>query len=212
MKNLFLLALMCLFVFSNGSAAQDKTGTDETKTTEADKPRRKSFRPTKDQIAQAQTKLKTAGLYAGDADGRYNSDFRTAVRNFQAANGLKRKGSMNRATLEKMGIALTEEQKLLPVNPKDLASEKNERDDRDEKDDRPKRSIFRATAEQIAEVQKMLKTKGLFAGEADGKLNPATRAAVREWQGQNNVKKTGTLNKETLEAMGIALTDKQKSM
>ena len=60
------------------------------------------------------------------------------------------------------------------------------------------------------EVQKMLKEKKLYNGEETGKLNPSTRAAIREWQSQNNVKKTGTLNKMTLEAMKIKLTDKQK--
>jgi peptidoglycan hydrolase-like protein with peptidoglycan-binding domain len=55
----------------------------------------------------------------------------------------------------------------------------------------------------------MLKKKGMYAGEETGKLNPETRAAIGEWQTQNSVKKTGTLNKETLEAMKIELTDRQ---
>lgn len=167
---------------------------------------RTSFRPTKEQIEEAQTKLKAAGLYNGESDGKYNNDLRTAVRNYQTANGLKRKGSLNRATLEKMKIELTESQMEIPVNPNDLASEKSDNADK------PKRTIFRATKEQIMEVQKMLKTAGLYNGEETGKLNPATRSAIREWQAQNNVNKTGTLNKETLEAMKVELTDKQKEM
>lgn len=173
------------------------------------KPTRKSFRPTKEQITEAQTKLKTAGLYNGEADGRYNKDLRTAIRNYQTANGLKRKGSLNRATLEKMEIELSESQMEMPVNPSDMASEKSDNTD---KTDKPKRTIFRATKEQIMEVQKMLKEKGLYKGEETGKLDPATRSAIREWQAQNNINKTGTLNKETLEAMKIELTDKQKEM
>lgn len=168
--------------------------------------RRSSFRPSKDQIEIAQTKLKTAGLYIGDADGKYNKELRAAIRNYQSANGLKRKGSLNRATLEKMEIELTESQMETPVNPDDIATEKTI------DPNKPKRTIFRANKEQIMEVQKMLKTAGLYNGEETGKLNPATRTAIREWQAQNNINKTGTLNKETLEAMKIELTEKQMEM
>ncbi len=172
----------------------------------SDKPKRVVFRPTNEQITEAQTKLKQAGLYKGETDGKYNDDLRAAIREYQTANGLKRKGSLNRATLEKMKIELTEEQMAIPVNPDDLASE------RSASADNPRKAIFRASKEQIIEVQTMLKAKGLYTGEATGKLNPETRAAIREWQTQNNVNKTGTLNKETLEAMGIELTDRQKEM
>ena len=171
----------------------------------SDRPRPKSFRPNKNQISQAQTMLKDKGSYAGEVTGKYSKDFRAAVKDFQSSNGLKRKGSLNRATLEKMEIELTDRQKEIPVNAKHYAKPKAEGDT-----DKPKRRIFRATKDQISQVQAMLKTKGLYDGEETGKLNPATRAAIREWQSQNNVKKTGTLNKVTLEAMKIKLTDKQK--
>lgn len=169
------------------------------------KTRRKSFRPGKEQIIAAQTKLKDGGSYAGAIDGKYNKDFRTSIRDYQSANGLKRKGSLNRATLEKMGIELTEAQMEIPADPNDLASAKSSGSG-----DKPARKIFRATKEQIASVQEMLKSKSLYEGETTGKLNPATRTAIGEWQAQNNMDKTGTLNKGTLEAMGIELTDKQK--
>ncbi len=167
------------------------------------KPRKKAFRPTKTQITEAQTKLKANGNFTGQVDGKYSKDMRVAIRDFQTANGLKRKGSLNRATLEKMGISLTEKQLEIPVNPDDLATA-------DSADgDKPKRRIFRANKDQIMLVQAMLKKVGLYNGEETGKLNPATRTAISEWQAQNNVKKTGTLNKATLEAMKIDLTDKQ---
>lgn len=175
-------------------------------TSGSSKSTRTSFRPGKEQIEAAQTKLKAAGLYNGDADGKYSNDLRAAIRNFQSANGLKRSGSLNRATLEKMEIELTESQMAIPVNPNDVGMEKTV------DPNKPKRIIFRATEEQITEVQKKLKGMGLYDGEETGKLNPETRTAIREWQAKNNVKKTGTLNKETLEAMKIELTDKQMEM
>ncbi|MEZ5346888.1 MAG: peptidoglycan-binding domain-containing protein [Pyrinomonadaceae bacterium] len=168
------------------------------------KARKKAFRPSKEQVTAAQTKLKDAGTYSGAIDGKYNNDFRTAIRDYQSANGLKRKGSLNRATLEKMGIELTEAQLEIPADPDDLASAGSG------SSAKPGRKIFRASKEQIAAVQEMLRSKNLYSGEATGKLNAETRTAIREWQQQNNVNKTGTLNKETLQAMGIELTASQK--
>lgn len=169
-------------------------------------PKRKVFRPTKEQITAAQEMLKENGSFEGEATGKYTNEFRAAIRDYQSANGLKRKGSLNRATLEKMGIEITESQEEIPVNPDDYASA----DD----DDTPKKRgpVFRATKEQITQVQTMLKDAGLYNGEVTGKFNDDFRASIKEWQETNGVKKTGTLNKVTLEAMKIELTDKQKAM
>ncbi len=164
---------------------------------------RRTFRATKDQVSGAQTILKGKGLYSGEPSGKYSKGFRDAVKEFQAANGLKRTGSLNRSTLEKLNIDLTDSQMEIPVNPNNLATAK----DPTKKTRGP---VFRATKDQISEVQRMLKGKSLYAGEETGKLNPETRTAIGEWQTQNSVKKTGTLNKETLEAMKIELTDRQK--
>ncbi|HUF03481.1 MAG TPA: peptidoglycan-binding domain-containing protein [Aridibacter sp.] len=178
--------------------------TDRQKGIEAPKgPKRTVFRVNKEQISEAQRLLKSRGKYNGSESGRYSNELRAAIREFQSEAGIRRSGSLNRATLEKMGIELTEAQSAIPVDPKDLEASK------------PRGSrgpVFRANKEQIANVQEMLKSKGLYQGEATGKLNPETRAAIKSWQTANDVKPTGTLNKETLVAMGIELTDSQKSM
>lgn len=72
--------------------------------------------------------------------------------------------------------------------------------------------IFRATKDQIKQAQAMLKTDGHYAGDATGKLDDATRTGLRKYQEAQTLKVTGTLNRVTLEKMGIALTDKQKTM
>jgi peptidoglycan hydrolase-like protein with peptidoglycan-binding domain len=77
----------------------------------------------------------------------------------------------------------------------------------------PKRGpIFRANKEQVKQAQMMLKQKGFYAGEQTGKLDDETRAGLKKYQAAENIKVTGTLNRATLEKMGIALTDKQKAM
>lgn len=167
--------------------------------------KRTVFRVNKDQISKAQETLKQKGLYNGAEDGKYSKGFRDSIKEFQSANGLRRSGSLNRATLEKLGIGLTESQSAIPVNPNDLATAGS-------KGSGKGRRVFRANPDQISSVQEMLAAKGVYSGAPTGKLDPATRSAIKEWQEGNSVKPTGTLNKETLVAMGIPLTDTQKEM
>ena len=71
--------------------------------------------------------------------------------------------------------------------------------------------VFRATKEQIKEAQGVLKQRGLYAGEPTGKLDDTTRAALKKYQEAEGIRVTGTLNRLTLEKMGIQLTEKQKA-
>ena len=75
-----------------------------------------------------------------------------------------------------------------------------------------RKPVFRATADQIKQAQALLKQRTLYAGEQTGKLDDDTRAGLKKYQTAEGLKVTGTLNKVTLEKMGIALTDKQKAM
>jgi peptidoglycan hydrolase-like protein with peptidoglycan-binding domain len=151
--------------------------------------------------------LKDKGLYTGAETGERNADTRAAIKSFQSANGLKATGTFNRATLEKMNVELTDAQKLIPVSPNSFATSET----KESKTDKPKRgAVFRASKEQVTQAQKMLKEKGMYSGEATGKLDDATREGLKKYQAANELKVTGTLNQITLDKMGIALTDKQK--
>jgi peptidoglycan hydrolase-like protein with peptidoglycan-binding domain len=174
--------------------------TDNTKTTTEIKTKKVVFRATKDQILQAQKILKVTEI------GKMDADTKTAVKKYQSENGLKQTGSLNRATLEKMGIQLTDKQKEIPVDPNSYASSDNKTTTEKKK----RGPVFRATKEQVTVAQKMLKEKGFYKGEETGKLDPETRAALKAYQEANGLKSTGTLNQITLEKMNIPLTDKQK--
>ena len=76
----------------------------------------------------------------------------------------------------------------------------------------PRKPVFRATKEQIKQAQKILKERGFYTGEETGKLDAGTRAGLKLYQAPESLKVTGTLNRVTLEKMGIALTDKQRTM
>ncbi len=75
-----------------------------------------------------------------------------------------------------------------------------------------RKPIFRANADQIKQAQAILKQRSFYSGEQTGKLGADTRDGLKKYQQAEALKVTGTLNKVTLEKMGIALTDKQKAM
>ncbi len=71
---------------------------------------------------------------------------------------------------------------------------------------------FRANKEQVTQAQNLLKQRSFYSGEADGKLNPDTRAGLKKYQEAEGLKITGTLNAVTLQKMSIPLTEKQQAM
>lgn len=63
-------------------------------------------------------------------------------------------------------------------------------------DAKPKRKNFRANKEQIVQAQKMLKVA------ESGKMDKETKAAIKMYQGENGLRKSGSLNRATLEILG----------
>ena len=113
MKTILTLTLLLLCVFNTGVLAQDTT-TSNTKTgTKQGGKRGPIFRATKEQINQAQAILKERGFYAGEQLGKLDDATRDGLRKYQQAEGLKVTGTLNKITLEKMNIALTEKQKSM---------------------------------------------------------------------------------------------------
>ncbi len=198
-KSIFIILVSLLISVSINAQTTPTTAT--TAAANEEKPKKQIFRANKDQVTQAQKMLKV------EETGKLNDETRAAIKKYQPENGLKATGTLNRATLEKMNIELTDRQKEMPVSPNSFASAEA---DKPADSAKPKRTIFRASKEQIMEAQKMLTTNKFYAGEATGKLDDATRDGLKKYQTANGLNATGTLNQVTLEKMGIALTDKQK--
>jgi len=209
---LFVAALMLSgSILAQSTSTSTSSGPSSTSSSSTSTSKRPPvFRPTKDQISQVQKILKDKKLYTAEPTGKYDDATRTGIKSFQKDNGLKETGTLNRATLEKFGVELTDAQKAIPASPNSFA-----------KPDEPKtttktektstKTIFRATADQVKAAQKALKDKSMYSGEQSGKLDDATRDGLKKYQDANGLKVTGTLNQATLEKMGIALTDKQKA-
>jgi len=109
-KFLTLTLLLCLF--TTGAMTQAATSTTQTGTKQGAR-RGPVFRATKEQINQAQAILKTRGFYSGEQIGKLDEATRDGLRKYQQEEGLKVTGTLNKVTLEKMNIALTERQKSM---------------------------------------------------------------------------------------------------
>ena len=113
MKHILTLALLLLCVFNTGVLAQNSTSTTTKTGTKQATKRGPIFRATKEQINQAQVILKERGFYAGEQVGKLDDATREGLRKYQQAEGLKVTGTLNKVTLEKMNITLTEKQKAM---------------------------------------------------------------------------------------------------
>lgn len=189
----FISAILVSLLLSLSVTAQAGTQVGASKPSTAKGP---VFRANKEQIAQVQRLLKIP------ESGKIDTPTRMAVMQYQSGNGLRATGTLNRATLEKIGVQLTDLQKTIPVSASSLPKTTNTRTARG--------PVFRANKEQIVAAQRMMKQRGIFTGTENGKLDEDTRSALKSFQERNGLKVTGTLNAVTLQKMGIGLTDKQK--
>jgi len=113
MKNILTLTLLLLCVLNTGVMAQSSTSTRTTTGTKQATKRGPIFRATKEQINQAQAILKERGFYGGEQLGKLDDATREGLRKYQQAERLKVTGTLNKVTLEKMNITLTEKQKMM---------------------------------------------------------------------------------------------------
>lgn len=96
----------------SASSKSKKPSGSTSSTSTSDGPKRPApFRANKDQITALQGKLKDAKLFTGEANGERSDELKEAIKKYQDTHGLKTTGTINAATIEKMGIALTDSQK-----------------------------------------------------------------------------------------------------
>ena len=112
-----LTVLLSLLIFFTTSMTQttsyNKNANARTSNSNANRKRGPIFRADKDQIKQAQAILKQRGFYAGEQTGKLDAATRDGLKKYQAAEGIKVTGTLNKVTLEKMSIPLTDKQKTM---------------------------------------------------------------------------------------------------
>ena len=65
---------------------------------------------------------------------------------------------------------------------------------------------------QIRQVQQKLKTAGLYKGQIDGKASPDLKEAVMEFQMQNKLPQTGSIDQHTMAALNSTSGSGSSSM
>jgi hypothetical protein len=113
MKKILSLILSLLFVFAIAVAAQTSSSSTSNNSTTTSKPRKPIFRASKDQIQQAQKILKDRAFYGGEQTGKLDDDTRAGLKKYQEAENIKVTGTLNKVTLEKMSIVLTDKQRAM---------------------------------------------------------------------------------------------------
>lgn len=116
MKMLLTVVLTLLFALSATVAQDNSANTNNpsrNSNTNTTKKRGPVFRANKEQIKQAQAILKQRNFYSGEQTGKLDAETRVGLKKYQEAEGLKVTGTLNRVTLEKMNIVLTDKQKAM---------------------------------------------------------------------------------------------------
>ncbi|MGI8656430.1 MAG: peptidoglycan-binding domain-containing protein [Pyrinomonadaceae bacterium] len=124
MKRLFTSALLSLLVCTFALATQNTDSGNMAKTrtkksasaansNTTAKKRGPVFRANKDQVKQAQALLKQRSFYTGEQTGKLDDATREGLKKYQTAESIKVTGTLNRLTLEKMSITLTDKQKAM---------------------------------------------------------------------------------------------------
>lgn len=118
MRKSLVAVLMLLFAFSIPAMSQNansKAANANSAATNANSTKKRGpiFRANKDQIKQAQAILKQRGFYAGEQTGKLDDDTRAGLKKYQEAEKVKVTGTLNKITLEKMNVMLTDKQKAM---------------------------------------------------------------------------------------------------
>jgi peptidoglycan hydrolase-like protein with peptidoglycan-binding domain len=108
-----LLILPVIGVAQNDNTNSNTSSTPPATNTNSGKKRGPVFRANTDQIKQAQAILKQRGFYSGEQTGKLDSDTRAGLKKYQEAEKIKVTGTLNKITLEKMNITLTDKQKAM---------------------------------------------------------------------------------------------------
>jgi peptidoglycan hydrolase-like protein with peptidoglycan-binding domain len=108
---LSLLLSMTVASAQNSNSTANANKNQNKSTTNAN--RGPVFRATADQIKQAQAILKQRSFYSGEQTGKLDDPTRAGLKKYQEAEALKITGTLNKITLEKMNITLTDKQKSM---------------------------------------------------------------------------------------------------
>ena len=139
------------------------------------------------EVKKLQQRLKDLGYLKGGVDGDFGAATETAVKNFQANNGLEVDGKAGPATLTKV---YSSSARRAPTTTRTNTP-------------RPTNTPFTSlkngsTGDDVRRMQNRLIELGYLSGRADGDFGDATEAAVRAFQARNGLTADGKAGTNTL--------------
>lgn len=177
-------------------------------------------------VSDIQTHLKARGYDTGDIDGRMGPKTRAAIKSFQRDNDLVADGIVGKNTqtalqgVEPLTAITTQELEPAPMNLSGVKTERERIQEILERDDfvevepgfelgTPSITVSsntKKTKEEKEDVQRALLELGYDVGEVDGVIGTKTRAAIRQFQKDNNLSADAVVGKNTAAAMNEAMS------
>ncbi|HJT86358.1 MAG TPA: peptidoglycan-binding domain-containing protein [Bryobacteraceae bacterium] len=159
-------------------------------------------------IRHAQRELKDQGYYRGRVDGIMGPETHRAIREYQRSENLAETGRLNRATASSLGLS-NEGQYGQQYNAENNQARQERNGEAGRSAEEPQTTQGNSSPEAqlssdvVRSAQQQLRQDGFYNGPVDGMMNQGTRAAIRQYQKQNNLPETGRLTRGTAQSLGI---------
>jgi peptidoglycan hydrolase-like protein with peptidoglycan-binding domain len=163
----------------------------------------------RDEVRDLQRNLQGQGLYHGSIDGILGPDTIAAVGAFQQKQGLEVSGRLNEQTAQALGLELGEIQPVRgggeegKVKKEDKSKKSQQGAERTELRGQETIQLTDLNVEQRRMLQQKLKDQGFYKGDVNGQVTPETTVAIRDFQKSKNLPVQGTLDRKTIEALGM---------
>jgi peptidoglycan hydrolase-like protein with peptidoglycan-binding domain len=175
-----VISLLAAGLLSSGLAmAQARSDSMEQEAAKAQTITRHDLKPA--DVRRVQSALNEAGYNAGTVDGVWGAATTRALRDFQKGKGLEVTGALDEGSVLALGFS------------------------RDEFFQSAPQAALRPA--DIRQVQEALNKEGFRVSPVDGQWGPATRSALRDFQQARGLEPSGTLDRETVLALGLSVSD-----
>jgi peptidoglycan hydrolase-like protein with peptidoglycan-binding domain len=152
-------------------------------------------------VRHAQRELKRDGYYTGRIDGINGPETRSALRRYQRSENLTQTGNLDEATISSLGLNNTRGEN------RGEASRSEGQSYNSGGSNSAENTSHNLSPDMVRDAQRKLSNDGFYRGRVDGVMNEGTRAAIRQYQKQNNLPVTGRLTLETAQSMGISTSN-----
>ena len=157
-------------------------------------------------VAQAlQQSLKDTGFYKGSVSSIWDAESEAALASYQNSKGMPATGILNEETVTRLGLVIpaaeqVSEQSRTLANKEDVTRPVYTQT-------RYNHIERRLSAKEVQAVQQNLQSNGFYTANVDGIWGPKTTEGIRSFQTANGLNATGRLNNQTLDAMGLQVSE-----